>query len=398
MPRAASDAPGRPRMNPDEPGCSRAASDGEGAEKQHAKETTSSQPLRGTRSPGLHRAPVAEAPTGTADTRPWRNPTRHPGPLRTAPGENGSVAELPHREPPRNGSDGAAVTPAVAQPPTRPRRQGTQGQHPDAPDHSPTATPGPARTASGKNVLARGMPSRGQEDAQALGRKERRTHTATAAKAGPVTATTPAATTETPAPTTTQHQREQLGRTLRDEVRARPPRYAEFLGVPDDRLAGPPEVRVGVRPLTELRGARSGGACAERTTPRPRVPQPPARAEPAEPRPPSPATGVQRGPPGHEDLDPDGDSVVSQRSGAVTGMGRIMDGSVEQQLAVGDEALQHADGVDNGSDGQVHPMCRCTGRDPIGRSQTPITSLWKSNPGARPVEPGTGAGVQTLNG
>lgn len=151
-----SDAPGRPRMNPDEPGCSRAASDGEGAEKQHAKETTSSQPLRGTRSPGLHRAPVAEAPTGTADTRPWRNPTRHPGPLRTAPGENGSVAELPHREPPRNGSDGAAVTPAVAQPPTRPRRQGTQGQHPDAPDHSPTATPGPARTASGKNVLARG--------------------------------------------------------------------------------------------------------------------------------------------------------------------------------------------------------------------------------------------------
>lgn len=109
------------------PGQTRAASDGEGAEKQHAKETTSSQPLRGTGSPGLHRAPVAEAPAETADTRPWRSPTRHPGLLRTALGETGLVAELPHREPLRNGSDGAAVTPAVAQPPALPERQGTQG-------------------------------------------------------------------------------------------------------------------------------------------------------------------------------------------------------------------------------------------------------------------------------
>lgn len=111
----------------DAPGRTRAASDGEGAEKQHAKKTTSSQPLRGTGSPGLHRAPVAEAPAETADTRPWRSPTRHPGLLRTAPGETGLVAELPHREPLRNGSDGAAVTPAVAQPPALPGRQGTQG-------------------------------------------------------------------------------------------------------------------------------------------------------------------------------------------------------------------------------------------------------------------------------
>lgn len=122
---------GRPprmrRANSDDAGRTRAASDGEGAEKQHAKETGSSQPLRGTGSVGLHRAPVAEAPAGTADTGPWRSPTRHPGLLRTAPGENGLVAELPHREPLRNGSDGAAVTPAVAQPPALPGRQGTQG-------------------------------------------------------------------------------------------------------------------------------------------------------------------------------------------------------------------------------------------------------------------------------
>lgn len=108
-------------------GCPRANSGGLGWRRSREAACEKNHLFTAASGNRLARTPVAEAPAETADTRPWRSPTRHPGLLRTAPGETGLVAELPHREPLRNGSDGAAVTPAVAQPPALPGRQGTQG-------------------------------------------------------------------------------------------------------------------------------------------------------------------------------------------------------------------------------------------------------------------------------
>lgn len=121
--RANSDAPGRPRMTPGELGRPRLAKEPRSSmRKRPALHSRSGEPAR----PDSTGHPSRKRPPGrrTQDHGGVRPVT--PAPCGQLQG-NGPVTELPHREPLRNRSDGAAVTPAVTQPPARPRRQGTQG-------------------------------------------------------------------------------------------------------------------------------------------------------------------------------------------------------------------------------------------------------------------------------
>src|ERR1044072_9000505 len=71
---------------------------------------------RGTGLRGFRWASVAKAPARTADTRPWwSDPSPRPAADRSPAGGDDLVADRPHREPLRDGSEGVAVVLALAQ-------------------------------------------------------------------------------------------------------------------------------------------------------------------------------------------------------------------------------------------------------------------------------------------
>lgn len=78
---------------------------------------------------GRHSQPWKTCPPGTANARLWWSvPSLRLPEDRSPAGRNDVVADLPHREPLRAGSEGVAVLLALAQPPAQARERGRSGR------------------------------------------------------------------------------------------------------------------------------------------------------------------------------------------------------------------------------------------------------------------------------